>query len=199
MSTDPWFAGRRPSIHPTGTADFLAGLNDQPWASQALCAQTDPEAFFPDKGGSTREAKATCATCDVRDQCLTYALEHDEPFGIWGGLSERERRRLKKSPAARPRPCGRAGCAETIPVTAHAQMKYHDPACRRLATDTLVAAGLDHQPILREYLNDNVPIGRVAAHHRVQISVITLILDQHGIDHSRAAARRRAAAQDGAA
>lgn len=66
------------------------------WQAQALCAQTDPEAFFPEKGGSTREAKNVCACCAVRAQCLEYALENDERFGIWGGLSERERRRLKR-------------------------------------------------------------------------------------------------------
>ena len=56
------------------------------WQERALCAQTDPEAFFPEKGGSTREAKRVCATCEVREEC----------FGIWGGLSERERRKLKR-------------------------------------------------------------------------------------------------------
>jgi WhiB family redox-sensing transcriptional regulator len=66
------------------------------WQDLALCAQTDPEAFFPEKGGSTREAKRVCRACEVRQECLEYALEHDERFGIWGGLSERERRRLKR-------------------------------------------------------------------------------------------------------
>jgi WhiB family transcriptional regulator, redox-sensing transcriptional regulator len=66
------------------------------WQEQALCAQTDPEAFFPEKGGSTRDAKKICMSCPVRAECLEYALAHDERFGIWGGLSERERRRLKK-------------------------------------------------------------------------------------------------------
>ena len=66
------------------------------WQERALCAQTDPEAFFPEKGGSTREAKKICTGCEVRGECLEYALEHDERFGIWGGLSERERRRLKR-------------------------------------------------------------------------------------------------------
>ncbi len=66
------------------------------WQDQALCAQTDPEAFFPEKGGSTREAKRVCRSCEVRAECLEYALEHDERFGIWGGMSERERRRLKR-------------------------------------------------------------------------------------------------------
>src|SRR6266436_819917 len=66
------------------------------WQERALCAQTDPEAFFPEKGGSTREAKRVCMSCDVRSECLEYALANDERFGIWGGLSERERRRVKK-------------------------------------------------------------------------------------------------------
>ncbi|MDH6196772.1 WhiB family redox-sensing transcriptional regulator [Mycobacterium frederiksbergense] len=69
---------------------------DDQWQERALCAQTDPEAFFPEKGGSTREAKRICQGCEVRDACLEYALAHDERFGIWGGLSERERRRLKR-------------------------------------------------------------------------------------------------------
>ena len=70
---------------------------DNDWQDRALCAQADPEAFFPEKGGSTRDAKKTCRACEVRAECLEYALEHDERFGIWGGLSERERRRLKQA------------------------------------------------------------------------------------------------------
>lgn len=66
------------------------------WQEQALCAQTDPEAFFPEKGGSTREAKKVCMGCEVQKECLDYALDNDERFGVWGGLSERERRKLKK-------------------------------------------------------------------------------------------------------
>jgi len=66
------------------------------WQTDALCAQTDPEAFFPEKGGSTRDAKKICTSCEVRAQCLEYALANDERFGIWGGLSERERRKLRK-------------------------------------------------------------------------------------------------------
>ncbi|MEP6463976.1 MAG: WhiB family transcriptional regulator [Frankiaceae bacterium] len=67
------------------------------WQERALCAQTDPEAFFPEKGGSTREAKRVCTGCEVKAECLEYALARDERFGIWGGLSERERRRLKRA------------------------------------------------------------------------------------------------------
>jgi WhiB family redox-sensing transcriptional regulator len=80
-----------------GALSDLFGLPEEAsWQERALCAQTDPEAFFPEKGGSTREAKRICTGCEVRGDCLEYALEHDERFGIWGGLSERERRRLKK-------------------------------------------------------------------------------------------------------
>lgn len=87
---------------PIAFSSFIDGyqeLHDGPlsWQEYALCAQTDPEAFFPEKGGSTREAKAVCDMCDVREQCLQYALDNDERFGIWGGLSERERRRLKRA------------------------------------------------------------------------------------------------------
>ena len=67
----------------------------QSWQERALCAETDPEAFFPEKGGSTREAKKICTGCEVKAECLEYALANDERFGIWGGLSERERRRLR--------------------------------------------------------------------------------------------------------
>ncbi len=67
-----------------------------PWAKKARCLEADPDTFFPEKGGSTREAKRICAGCEVRAECLEYALENDERFGIWGGLSERERRRLKR-------------------------------------------------------------------------------------------------------
>ena len=81
-----------------GTKPLTFEDEDSPlsWQADALCAQTDPESFFPEKGGSTREAKKICAQCDVKAQCLEFALSIDARFGIWGGLSERERRKLKK-------------------------------------------------------------------------------------------------------
>lgn len=86
------------------TATFetpVAGLPTRPatvtdWKARGLCAQTDPDAFFPEKGGATRDAKAVCAACEVRVQCLEYALDRDERFGIWGGTSEFERKKLRK-------------------------------------------------------------------------------------------------------
>lgn len=74
--------------------------------AHGLCAQADPEAWFPDKGGSTRAAKAICngdttrPPCPVRDECLAWALANNERFGIWGGMSERERRRLNAEQVA---------------------------------------------------------------------------------------------------
>jgi WhiB family transcriptional regulator, redox-sensing transcriptional regulator len=65
------------------------------WMDFAICQETDPEAFFPEKGGSTRDAKRVCRDCPVRSECLDYAMEHDERFGIWGGLSERQRRHVR--------------------------------------------------------------------------------------------------------
>lgn len=79
-----------------GPADDFSDEGELGWQTDALCAQTDPEAFFPEKGGSTRDAKKVCGACNVKAQCLEYALANDERFGIWGGLSERERRRLRK-------------------------------------------------------------------------------------------------------
>lgn len=82
----------RQSLEPF--AGLVAGA-DESWRLEGLCAETDPEAFFPEKGGSTRDAKRVCAGCPVRLECLEYALGNDERFGIWGGLSERERRRVR--------------------------------------------------------------------------------------------------------
>jgi WhiB family transcriptional regulator, redox-sensing transcriptional regulator len=67
-----------------------------PWQERARCREHDPEIFFPEKGGSSREAKRICADCPVRIECLNYALRRDERYGVWGGMSERERRRLKR-------------------------------------------------------------------------------------------------------
>jgi WhiB family redox-sensing transcriptional regulator len=79
---------------------FPAALaEDLTWQDLALCAETDPEAFFPEKGGSTREPKRVCRSCEVRPECLAYALEHDIRWGIWGGTSELERRRLRRAAA----------------------------------------------------------------------------------------------------
>lgn len=75
------------------------GLPEDPlaWRAHGLCAQTDPEAFFPEKGGSVRDAKSVCRSCEVQAECLDYALLNDERFGVWGGTSEKERRALRRT------------------------------------------------------------------------------------------------------
>ncbi|UQX13555.1 WhiB family transcriptional regulator [Candidatus Mycobacterium methanotrophicum] len=86
---------------PRAVISVLAGPSERDrWRDRALCAQTDPEVFFPVPGGSTRAAKRVCMRCEVRSECLDYALAHDERFGVWGGLSERARRRLRQHPGA---------------------------------------------------------------------------------------------------
>jgi WhiB family redox-sensing transcriptional regulator len=74
------------------------------WMDRALCAEVGDDFWFPEKGGSTRDPKRVCRSCEVRAECLEYALEHDERFGVWGGLSERERRQLKRAAVIRPQP-----------------------------------------------------------------------------------------------
>jgi WhiB family redox-sensing transcriptional regulator len=93
------------AVCPSGPALILAlydetDLSALRWQDRALCSQTDPESFFPEKGGSTRDAKRVCRSCEVRAECLEYALDHEERFGIWGGFSERERRVLRRGRAA---------------------------------------------------------------------------------------------------
>src|SRR2546429_7350062 len=73
-----------------------------PWQERARCREHDPEVFFPEKGGSSREAKRICSECPVRIECLNYALRRDERYGVWGGMSERERRRLKRMASLGP-------------------------------------------------------------------------------------------------
>jgi hypothetical protein len=69
-------------------------MNDREWMADALCAETDPEAFFPAKGDPATAAKDICGGCTVREQCLEYALKHGHADGIWGGLTPRKRAEL---------------------------------------------------------------------------------------------------------
>ena len=78
---------------------LLYGRQERNWQSKANCMGVDPDLFFPERGASTREAKEVCRGCVVREDCLEYALANGEKFGIWGGLSERERRRLRRARA----------------------------------------------------------------------------------------------------
>lgn len=84
----------------------------EPWTEHAVCAQTDPEIFFPSKGGGAAAAKRVCAVCPVTKECLEYSLAKGEQHGVWGGLSDRQRRAeakrrgLKLSTDRQLEPCG---------------------------------------------------------------------------------------------
>jgi WhiB family redox-sensing transcriptional regulator len=80
------------------------GQANQPlaWMLDGRCASTDPEAFFPGKGrpDQVRAAKRVCLNCDVRSECLTFALDNEEQFGIWGGKTARELRKIRRQTGA---------------------------------------------------------------------------------------------------
>ncbi len=93
----------------------------------AACRGCDPNLFFPEHGGPTDDAKAVCMSCPVRVECLEFALQNVEKFGIWGGISERERRRLRRERGiseTRPRP----PCGTTAGYSAH--KRYREDACQ---------------------------------------------------------------------
>ena len=85
---------------------LMYGPQERSWQTRANCMGVDPDLFFPERGASTREAKEVCRGCVVREDCLEYALANGEKFGIWGGLSERERRRLRRQRAMQRRAVG---------------------------------------------------------------------------------------------
>ena len=88
----------------SGKVDGSMGIIAKPdldtgWKDLSNCLGVDPDLFFPERGASTREAKEVCRGCEVRIDCLEYALQNGEKFGIWGGMSERERRRIRRQRA----------------------------------------------------------------------------------------------------
>ncbi|MFF9898470.1 WhiB family transcriptional regulator [Streptomyces longispororuber] len=79
-----------------GASAPAAGPRPGTWIEEALCAQTDPEAFHPRVGESSAAAKRVCAVCPVRAACLAYALGQPELAGVWGGLTPLERGQLRR-------------------------------------------------------------------------------------------------------
>lgn len=82
---------------PSDRPAFDLDLTPEDWTRDALCQQTDPEVFFPERGEPSTNPKAVCAACDVTADCLGYALRHDEKYGVWGGTSPKERQRLRRT------------------------------------------------------------------------------------------------------
>ena len=75
---------------------YIGFVMKRKWMVDASCAGVNPDLFFPERGESTREAKAVCDGCPVRRHCLEYAVQNVEKFGIWGKMSERERRKVRR-------------------------------------------------------------------------------------------------------
>jgi len=96
--------------------DFLNIIAPPAWTTDALCAQVDPDLFYPESGAPNRDAKRVCAGCEVRAECLAYALAHRERFGVWGGTTERERRRMRRGPVT-PSPDRRTGVIRQLATT----------------------------------------------------------------------------------
>jgi len=86
---------------------------DTSWQEFSNCLGVDPDLFFPERGASTREAKEVCRGCVVREDCLEFALANGEKFGIWGGMSERERRRIRRQRALERQAASIAATAES--------------------------------------------------------------------------------------
>lgn len=94
----------------------------QPDWSSALCAQTDPELFFPDGiGGAvhhrTKAAKKMCARCPVQPSCLDWALDTDQSYGVWGGTTDHERRLMRRRVSFGMRPVDDKPVWETVVET----------------------------------------------------------------------------------
>jgi len=76
---------------------------DRPaWQSSSACREHPDVDFFVDRAEDAQAAKAVCAGCSVRRECLAHAIEHDERHGIWGGLSPRQRRSLVRRASVGP-------------------------------------------------------------------------------------------------
>jgi WhiB family redox-sensing transcriptional regulator len=120
-----------------------------PWITQAACADVDTDLFFPERGEDQTAAKAICATCPVRAECLAYALETGDP-GIWGGTSERQRKQIKA--ANNPIPDEHRAL-----IAAWAATVATDHTVTRKALDDLKAAGVSSpRNRLAEALGKNV-------------------------------------------
>lgn len=91
-----------------GIITELFAARRESWHDRAVCAQTDPELFFPGKGelSKSKTAKQLCFTCPVRLQCLEWALANDERWGVWGGTTGYERSSLRDKRVRRPGMCG---------------------------------------------------------------------------------------------
>ena len=77
----------------------LLDFDDRPWAAYGSCRGADPDLFFPGPDGTADEGIKVCGGCPVREECLAWALETRMSYGVWGGTTERDRRRMLRRSA----------------------------------------------------------------------------------------------------
>lgn len=75
---------------------MILDLSKESWYKEGSCRNADPELFFPERGASTREAKAICRTCPVIEDCLNFFVKHEQEYGVWGGVLQHSRKVLVK-------------------------------------------------------------------------------------------------------
>lgn len=172
----------------------VAGLTTRPatgtnWQALGLCRQTDPEVFFPEKGGSSRDAKQVCLACDVLQECRDYALKNDERFGVWGGLSEYERRKIRwRRKAATPPP---------VPVLVPAPEPMQPGAGRPPQGGGTPPAPCGTETAHRRHVRNNEPIDEAcAAAHLIYLDETS---EARRVRRQRSKERARARAQQAAA
>jgi len=78
---------------------FFPTEEEQPWSALAACRGFDSAIFFPGQDGNADPALEVCDSCSVKDDCLEYAMETRQRYGVWGGTTERQRRRILRRSA----------------------------------------------------------------------------------------------------
>jgi WhiB family redox-sensing transcriptional regulator len=110
----------------------LLGKDGVRWWERAKCRGVDPDLFFPRRGDDTTQAVAVCKACPVQVECLEYALDNGERFGIWGGTTGKDRRKMR-----RPRKLCEACGVHFRPTKSGT--RYCSETCRRLGHTRQVA------------------------------------------------------------
>ncbi len=114
-------------------------LTDRPaWRDQAACRGVDPALFYPEVGEPGTEAKAVCAKCPVRSECLAFALDNREGDGIWGGVSSKKRMNMRRGRPRGARLCGWEPCRRPF-TPSNSRQVYCAPACAGAAASAVRA------------------------------------------------------------
>lgn len=107
-------------------------MTDYPeWFAHAACTGVDPELFHPSRGESTAEAKAICRRCGIRSACLEWAMATHQQFGIWGGLSEQQRKVERSRRRMGIEPLTTCACCAEVFRPRRRNQRYCSADCRQ--------------------------------------------------------------------